>query len=438
MIYLDHAATTPCDKRVIEKMLPYFGEIFGNPSGIYKISRRAKKGMDEARKIISRFLDCKTEEIVFTNGGTESDNLAILGVARIWSGSQDFQKGRSIEAQAFNGASKPSLKVQTCPHIITTRIEHSAVLNSCRQLEKEGFEVTYLKPNREGIVSADQVKKALKPNTVLVSIMYANNEIGTIQPITEIARIVHDFRNSKFKILNSKIDFKLKIENLKLEKAYPLFHTDACQATQYLNMDVEKLGVDLLTFNGSKIYGPKGIGILYVRSDIKLAPVLFGGEQEKGIRPGTQNVPAIVGLGEAVRLIDPKSAKREEKLRNLMISELLKIKETELNGDRQKRLPNNVNIAFYGVEGEAAVLYLDKQGIACSTGSACLSKTLEPSHVIMALGKGEEAAHSSLRFTFGRKTTEQDIKKAIESTKKVIEKLREMSPVNKLKVKSEK
>ena len=425
MIYLDHAATTPCDKRVVKKMLPYFDEIYGNPSGIYKVSRQAKKGMDEARKIIAKFLNCKTDEIVFTNGGTESDNLAILGVARIWSGSQDFQRGRSIRAQASNGASKPSLKVQTRPHIVTTQIEHSAVLNSCQQLEKEGLEVTYLAPNRNGIVSAEKVKKALKPNTILVSIMYANNEIGTIQPIAKIAKVIRDFRKA----------FSLQPSAFSRKMALPFFHTDACQATQYLEMDVETLGVDLLTFNGSKIYGPKGIGVLCVRSGIEIAPILFGGEQEKGLRPGTENVPAIVGLGEAVRLIDSKSAKGEQELRDLMIENLLRIENSELNGDPKKRLQNSVNIAFHGVEGEAAVLYLDERGIACSTGSACLSKTLKPSHVILALGKGEEAAHSSLRFTLGRKTTKKDIIYTIKNVSQVVKKLRGMSAINKLKVK---
>ncbi len=388
-IYLDHAATTPCDKRVVNKMLPYFDDSFGNPSGIYKISREAKFAIDQAREVIARFLGCIVDEVLFTNGGTESDNMAILGYAR------KCKKG----------------------HIITSKIEHSAVLNSCRQLEKEGFDITYLPVDKNGLVSAKQVGEALKPETILVSIMYANNEIGTIEPVEEIAKRIKEYRTSK-KSLN------------------PIFHTDACQATQYLEMNVEKLGVDMLTFNGSKIYGPKGIGVLFVKNGVKIDPILFGGEQEKGIRPGTENVPAIVGLGEAVRLIDKKSGLKEQELRDTMIEKLLKIENSELNGDKAKRLPNNINVAFYGIEGESAILYLDEVGIACSAGSACLSKTLEPSHVILALGKGREAAHSSLRFTIGRSTSRKDIEDAAEKITDTIERLREMSAVNKSKVKS--
>jgi len=439
-IYLDNAATTPCDKRVVNKMLPYFSEIYGNPSGIYKVSRQAKKGMDEARKIIAKFLNCQAGEIIFTNGGTESDNIAIFGVANSYVKSQITNRKSQINSKSEILNSKFCIQ-NSKPHIVTTQIEHPAVLNSCRQLEKEGFEVTYLPVDKEGLVSAQAVREAIRPETVLVSIMYANNEIGTIQPIAEIADVIKNFRSSKLKAQssnkaqktndkNSKVlDFGLC--NLDLAAKYPLLHSDACQATQYLEMDVAKLGVDLLTFNGSKIYGPKGIGALYVKSGVVLSPILFGGEQEREIRPGTENVPAIVGLGEAVKLIDPKEGEREKKLRDYLTQALLKIGGTELNGSASRRLPNNINIAFKGIEGESMVLYLDREGICVSTGSACLSQSLEPSHVIVALGKGKEAAHGSLRFTLGRFTTKSELAKTIKMVKAAVQKLREISAIDK-------
>lgn len=385
MLYLDHASTTPTDPRVVKKMLPFFSDNFGNPSSIYRQGRKANQAVVNSRTQIGKFLNCDPEEVIFTSGGTESDNLAILGIAR----------------KAGQG------------HIITSQIEHSAVLNSCKQLEKEGFKVTYLPVSKEGIVDPDDVKKAIRKDTILVSIMYANNEIGTIQPIAEISEIIHEF-NSKLPTPDTRL----------------FFHTDACQAAGYLNMDVEALGVDLLTFNGSKIYGPKGVGVLYVKNGIKIQPIIFGGHQENSTRPGTENVPAIVGLAEAVRLISKYNHKDEIKIRDYFIEKLLEIKDTELNGDKLKRLPNNVNIYFKDVEGESAVLYLDKEGLACSTGSACLSKTLEPSHVILALGKSKEVAHCSLRLTHGRETTIKQIDEAVLKIKKVVSKLREMSVEN--------
>ena len=401
MIYLDYASTTPTDKRVLEKMLPYFYNDFANPSALYLSARRAKQAIDDARKAVANFLYCKPDEIVFTSGGTESDNLAILGVAR----------------QAKTG------------HIVTSQIEHPAVLNVCKQLEKEGFEVTYLPPDKNGIVSAKRVEKALKPNTILVSIMYANNEIGTIQPISEIADVICNFRKvvSRHSSVVSSDKYN-KRQTTDYKRI--IFHTDACQATGYLPMDVKKLGVDLLTLNGSKIYGPKGVGALYIREGTEIKPIVFGGGQENGLRPGTENVAGIVGLAEAIKLISGSEGEREKKLRDYLIQELLKIEGVELNGDKTKRLPNNINVSIKGVEGEALVLYLDRRGIAVATGSACSSKSLEPSHVIQALGKGREVAYSSLRITLGRQTTRAELDKFIKEVKIAISKLRKISGYN--------
>jgi len=377
-IYLDNAATTPVDKRVLKKMLPYFDAEFANPSSLYSPALKAKKAIDKARSQIAKFLNCKPSEIVFCAGGTESDNLAILGIAR------KIGKG----------------------HIITSQIEHPAVLNACKQLEKEGFEVTYLAVDEDGIIKLDELKKALCKNTILISIMYANNEIGTIQPTAEIAKLA--------------------------KKAGALFHTDACQATGYLPMDVRKLGVDLLTINGSKIYGPKGIGALYIKKGIQIEPIIFGGGQEDNLRPGTENVPAIVGLGEAVSVArEQQSAdsRQQKKLQDYIIRELLKIPKSKLNGHPTKRLPNNINISFEGVEGESLVLYLEKDGIYTSTGSACSTKSLKPSHVIMAISGDAERAHSSLRVTLGRSTTKKDADKLVSAVRKYVSKLREISGV---------
>lgn len=389
-VYFDHAATTPTDKRVLKKMLPYFDTDFANPSSLYLPALKAKKAVDGSRAQIAKFLNCKPSEIIFTAGGTESDNLAVLGTAR----------SLKLKGERVKG------------HIITTQIEHPAVLNACRQLEKENFDVTYSPVDGDGIVKLDELKKALRKDTILVSIMYANNEIGTIQPIAEISKI--------------------------LAKRKILFHSDACQAAGYLPMDVKKLGVDLLTINGSKIYGPKGIGVLYINGStlahhhgkMPIEPIIFGGGQENDLRSGTENVPAIVGLAAAISLLRGKGkGESEKKLRDYIIQELLKIPKSRLNGHRTKRLPNNINISFEGVEGEALVLYLDKEKIYTSTGSACSSTSLDPSHVIMAITNDAERAHSSLRATLGRSTTKKDADKLISATKKYVKKLREISGI---------
>jgi cysteine desulfurase len=420
-IYLDHAATTYLDPRVKKAMEPFWLKEFGNPSSLYQEGRVAKKAIENARSKIAELIGAKSEEIIFTAGGTEIDNLAIFGVAngvRKFASLITDTKGNDTEAKL------PSAKISGSPHIITTKFEHHAVLNTCKELEKRGFKVTYLSVGKEGIVNPNDVKKSLTNETILVSIMFANNEIGTIQPISEISNIIRNFRNSKVS------DFGFRISDF---AAYPLLHTDACQAAGYLDLDVKKLGVDLMTVNGSKIYGPKGIGFLYVRKGVKIQPILYGGEQERKMRPGTENVPAIVGLAKAFELVQSdrvKESKRLTTLRDYFIKKLLtQIPKTFLNGHATQRLPNNINISVLGVEGESVVLYLDEAGIACSTGSACTSASLEPSHVIMALGKPYEYGHGSLRFTLGRCNTKKDIDYVLKVLPDIIKKLRSISAV---------
>jgi cysteine desulfurase len=382
-IYLDHAATTPVDPRVKKAMDDFWSGNFGNPSSLYKEGRDAKRAINIARNDIAKIIGAKNDEIIFTSGGTESNNLAIFGAV----------PRRSDLRQK--------------PHIITTKIEHHSVLNPIKFLEKQGVDVTWLDVSKDGIVDPKDVEKALKPNTILVSIMYANNEIGTIQPIAEIGKI--------------------------LRKHSAVFHTDACQAAGYLDLNVEKLGVDLMTVNGSKMYGPKGVGFLYVKRNTKLVSIMYGGEQEKGLRPGTENVPAIIGLVEAFKIAQKeknKEVKRLTILRDYFIKRITKeIPKTFLNGHAQNRLPNNVNVSVLGTEGEAVVLYLDESEISCSTGSACSSASLEPSHVIMALKKPHEYGHGSLRLTLGRKTTKKEIDYVMKILPKVVAKLRSISAI---------
>ena len=389
-IYMDHAAATYLDEKVKKAMEPYWIEKFGNPSALHKEGREARQALENARGEIAQTIGARPEEIIFTGGGTESDNLAVFGVARY-----------ALKMMSGAENEKP-------PHIITTKFEHHAVLSPCEFLEKDGFAVTYLPVGEDGIVNPKDVENALRPETILVSVMYANNEVGTIQPVAEIGKI------------------------LKNHKA--LFHTDACQAAGYLDLDVGKLGVDLMTLNGSKIYGPKGIGLLYAKRGVKLEPISRGGQQERRMRPGTENVPAIVGLAEALKIAQEekeKESKRVAELRNYFIKRILEeIQKTFLNGHPETRLPNNVNISILGVEGEAVVLYLDEYGIACSTGSACTSESFEPSHVILALGKPRAYAHGSVRFSLGKRNTKKDIDYTVDTLKGVVEKLRSISAVS--------
>ncbi|HDH04080.1 MAG TPA: cysteine desulfurase, partial [Candidatus Campbellbacteria bacterium] len=396
-------------------------EEFGNPSALYKEGREARKAVETARADIAETIGARAEEIIFTNGGTESDNLAIFGVAygasRKLTSLKTGITGNLTEAKLPAGAKNF--------HIITTKFEHHAVLKSCEALEKQSFDVTYINVGEDGIVNPKDVEKALRPETILVSIMYANNEIGTIQPIAEIAKVIKNYKKKKLEIRNSKLEINGKT---------PFFHSDACQASEYLDLNVEKLGVDLMTVNGSKMYGPKGIGFLYAKRGVKLSPLLYGGGQEKHLWPGTENVPAIIGLAEAIKIAQREKGDESERvgeMRDYFIKRLLgEVPKTFLNGNIERRLPNNINVSVLGIEGEAVVLYLDEYGIACSTGSACTSENFEPSHVILALGKPHAYAHGSIRFTLGKCNSKKDVDYTADVLKNVVEKLRSISAVN--------
>lgn len=381
LIYMDHAATTPVRPEVLEAMLPYFTQKFGNASSIYTLGRESKKAVEEAREKVAAAFGAQAKEIFFTGSGTEADNWAIKGVAYA-----NRQKGN---------------------HIITTAIEHHAVLHTCQYLESEGFEVTYLPVDENGLVTPEQVRSAIKPNTILITIMFANNEIGTIQPIAEIGRIARE------------------------KGVY--FHTDAVQAVGNVSINVENMNIDLLSLSAHKFYGPKGIGALYVRKGVKLTSFLHGGAQERGRRASTENVAAIVGLGKAIEIasknVDDYNKKLLE-LRDTAIDEIQKkIPFVRLNGDRYSRLPGNVNFSFEFIEGESLLLMLDMKGIAASSGSACTSGSLDPSHVLLAIGLPHEIAHGSLRLTFGEDNTREELDYVLETLPVIVQRLREMSPL---------
>ena len=379
MIYLDNAATTLLSPEALKAMSPFLKKKFGNPSSLHGLGREARAAIEKARERAAKFLNCSTEEVFFTGSATEADNLAIFGSA--------------------------------ASHIITSVIEHPAVLEPIKNLEKSGeISATYLPVYKDGIVRVEDVKKALQPETALVSIMYANNEIGTIQPIAEIAKII-------------------KTKNPKI-----IFHTDAVQAANYLDCDVQKLGVDMLTLSGHKIYGPKGVALLYIKKGAAINPIMFGGHQEGGTRPGTENVAAIAGFGAAIaELAISKSQNikiRVQRLRDKLIDDILtKIPGASLNGSLGARLPNNANISFDRVEGESILMALDQEGIAVSTGSACASGSLAPSYVLMALGMTHQRAHGSIRFSLSKYTTEAEINYVLKILPKVIERLRKLSPL---------
>lgn len=379
-IYMDHAATTPVRPEVVEAMLPYFSSEFGNASSVYGWGRRAHQALDGARDKVSELLGAQANEIIFTSGGSEGANLAIKGVA--W---------------AYQTKGK---------HIITSAVEHHAVLDAALWLKKHGFDVTVLPVDEEGLVSPTDVEEALRPDTILVSIMHANNEVGTIQPISEIGAIVR--------------------------KHGAYFHTDAVQSAGVLDINVEELGVDLLSLSGHKLYGPKGVGALYVRKGVRLDPLIHGGAQERRRRAGTENVAAIVGLARAFALARAERVQENErlvKLRDRLIEGLQKIPSTKVNGSLVQRLPNNVNVCFQYIEGESMLLNLDLKGIAASSGSACTSGSLDPSHVLLAMGLTHEIAHGSLRLTLGRENTEADVDFVLQEIPVIVERLREMSPL---------
>lgn len=380
-IYLDYAATTPTRPEVLKEMLPYFTDIYGNPSSIHSYGQEAQGAMETARTKVARLINARDEEIIFTSGGTEADNFAIKGVAYA-----NEKKG---------------------DHIITSAIEHPAVMESCAFLEKRGFRITYLPVDEHGLIDPDDVRKAITDKTILISIMHANNEIGTIEPITEISKVARE--------------------------AGIYIHTDAVQTTGHIPVDVDALGVDLLSMSAHKLYGPKGIGALYIRRGTKLVSFMHGGGQERERRASTQNIPGIVGFSKAAELAQQEldeEANRLTYLRDKLANCLLeKIDHSRLNGHPTKRLPNSVNISIQFVEGESMCLNLDMEGICASTGSACSSGSLEPSHILLALGVSHERAHGSLRFTLGKWTTEEDIDRVLEVLPRVVARLRAMSPL---------
>ncbi len=381
LIYLDNAATTRTAPEVVEAMLPYFSELYGNPSSIYGFSQKSKEAITAAREKIAGALGAKPEEIYFTAGGSEADNWALKATA---------------EAYRSKGN-----------HIITTKIEHHAILHTAQWLEKNGFEVTYLDVDESGTVKLSELEKAIRPETILISVMFANNEIGTIQPIREIGQIAKEHGI--------------------------LFHTDAVQAFGQLPIDVDDLKIDMLSSSAHKLNGPKGIGFLYIRKGVKIRSFIHGGAQERKRRAGTENVPGIVGFGaaveRAVRMMEERAAKETE-LRDYLIGRVLKeVPYTRLNGHRTNRLPNNANFSFQFVEGESLLIMLDMDGICGSSGSACTSGSLDPSHVLLAIGLPHEIAHGSLRLTLSEETSREDIDQVVESIKRIVERLRSMSPL---------
>lgn len=381
MIYLDNAATTKVADSVVDEMLPYFKEYYGNASSIYQLGAKSKEALDESREYIAGTLGAKTNEIYFTAGGSESDNWAIKATADAYA-----QKGK---------------------HIITSAIEHHAVLHTCEYLEKHGYEVTYVGVDENGVIKLDELKAAIRPDTILISVMFANNEIGTIQPIKEIGEIAkeHDI----------------------------LFHTDAVQAYAQVPINVDEMHIDMLSASGHKLNGPKGIGFLYIRKGIKIRSFVHGGQQERGRRAGTENIPGIVGLAAAAKrsfsMLEEKM-KKEIELRDYLISRIeAEIPYCRLNGDRKKRLPNNVNFSFQFIEGESMLILLDSKGIAASSGSACTSGSLDPSHVLLAIGLPHEIAHGSLRLTLSEENTKEEMDYVVEQLTVILERLRSMSPL---------
>lgn len=381
-VYLDNAATTALSPKVLEKMMPYLTDIYGNASSPHSFGQTARIGVEHAREQVARAINADPSEIVFTGCGTESDNTVLFGVAERYAKKGD--------------------------HIITTNVEHHAILHSCAALEKKGIKVTYLPVDKDGLVTPEQVRDAITDKTILVSVMFANNEVGTIMPIPEIAAVCH-------------------------EKGV-LFHTDAVQAAGHIPIDVKAMGIDMLSISGHKFHGPKGVGVLYERKGIRLPSYIIGGEQEKGRRAGTENVAGIVGLGEALELAVTnmsETSARMTRMRDRLIEGIeATIPEVKLNGHRTKRLPNNVNFSIKYIEGESILLMLDMAGIAASSGSACTSGSLDPSHVMLALGLTHEVAHGSVRMTLGDDTTDEDIDYVLETLPKVAHRLRAMSPIS--------
>ena len=380
-VYFDNAATTRLDEEVLQVMIPYLKENYGNASSIYKLGRESRKAIEEAREKIAKILNCEPSEIYFTAGGSESDNTAIKGIAKAYK-----NKGN---------------------HIITSKIEHPAVLESCKELEKEGFEISYISVNENGIINLEELKKEIRPETILISVMFANNEIGSIQPIKEIGEIA--------------------------KENHIYFHTDAVQAMGSIKIDVKELNIDSLSLSGHKFYGPKGIGALYVKKGIQFKKYISGGHQERGKRAGTENVAGIVGIGKALELAYATLEEHNQKIRELRDYYEEQIKEKipyiKVNGDKENRLCGNSNISFRFIEGEGLLLNLDLKGICASSGSACTSGSLDPSHVLLAIGLPHEIAHGSLRISIGKYSTKKEIDYLVENLVEIVNRLREMSPL---------
>jgi cysteine desulfurase len=405
LVYLDHAAGTAVDPSVIKAMEPYFGVHFGNPSSLYKEGRLGRQSVESARLGIANILGCEPSEVIFTGSGTESDVLAVLGVARAH--------------KAYGN------------HILVSSIEHKAVLESAKQLEKEDFDVEYIPVDNYGVVSVDDVIARIKDTTILISVMYANNEIGSIQPIQELGKRIREFKSRKLKVESEENSLR-EFSSYNLPSTfYPLLHTDACQATGQLPVNVKDLGVDLMTINASKIYGPKGIGALYKKDDITLEPLIIGGGQERGLRGGTENVPFIVGMYEALTLVEERrdaESIRLCSLREYLLESLKRaIPDVVLNGHPTNRLPNNLHISVPQIEGESVVLMLDEMGIQVATGSACSTNDLEVSHVLRASNQDESLMHGSIRITLGKDTTKEDLDYFVSIFSDVVIRLKSMS-----------
>ncbi|HEY4503605.1 MAG TPA: cysteine desulfurase family protein [Candidatus Paceibacterota bacterium] len=389
-VYLDYASTTPTDPQILEKMISYFGHEYSNPSSMHTSGRQAKVVIENARKKIAECINANPDEIIFTGSGTESDNMAIKGVAMA-----NKSKGN---------------------HIIISAVEHKAVLESAKQLEREGFEISILPVDKYGMIDIGECLKMIKKETILISVMYANNEIGTIEPIKELAKKIREYREES-------------------QSTFLLFHTDACQTAGYLSIDVKELGIDLMTLNSSKVYGPKGIGLLYKRTGIKILPIISGGEQEKSLRAGTENIALIFGFSRALEQVQKIRVEESERLKQLQkyfIKGLQKkIPSMILNGHPLHRLPNNVHISIPTVEGESLILMLDRIGIEASTGSACSAFDLKPSHVLIAIKQNEEIMHGSIRFTFGKHTTKKELDYVLKEFPPIVKKLSKMSAIRK-------
>lgn len=404
-VYLDHSATTPVDKNVLKAMVPYFTKTYGNASSLHNFGQLALSAIDRARKQVADCLNCSSSEVIFTSGATESNNLAIRGV---------------IKALQKRGIKNP--------HIITSLIEHPAVLEPCAELQKEGVEVTYLNVKSNGIINIEELKKAIKDNTVLISIMHVNSEVGSIQPVREIGKIIRKTNEKRIK------DWNQSDPQARGEKPYPIyFHTDATQAINSEKVDVGENNVDLLSFSGHKIYGPKGVGVLYVKTGTALKGIQMGGHQENNFRSGTLNVPGIVGIGAAIAQLDAKTREKNNKkiakLRDKLVAGVMKkVPNVVLNTDRGNATPSHAHFSFLGVEGESMLIALDLEGVAVSTGSACASGSLKPSHVLLAMGIKQEVAHNSIRFTLGKYTTQEDLNRVLKVLPPIIKRLRKMVP----------